>query len=186
MTCLLKSNRGMDTFPKSSGPFRCLLESGELFAFWLRTPQRERLNMASSGNSATEIGKFILKKQGKSSPTEETGSNPADFPLILKIAGSSVPACLRGINTYNSSHLMWQKKLLYVPTFLDWTGLKRFLLLWVRAHIRQYFSKLENRKEKLLYGTERDENTGLYSSIKNPHDLTEYDVNNQNVNTTIV
>ncbi len=63
--------------------------------------------MASSGNSATEMGKFILKKQRQVSPKAETGSNPADFYLILEIAGSSVPVCLRGINTYNSSHLMW-------------------------------------------------------------------------------
>ncbi len=63
--------------------------------------------MASSGNSATEMGKCILKKQRQSSQKAETGSNPADYTLILEIAGSSVAVCLRGINTYNSSHLMW-------------------------------------------------------------------------------
>lgn len=56
-----KSNRGIETLPSSSGPLRCLLESGEPLAFWFRTPKRERLSMDSNGRRATAIGKLILE-----------------------------------------------------------------------------------------------------------------------------
>lgn len=55
-----KSNKGMDTLPSSSGPLRCLLESGELLAFWFRIPNKERLSIDSKGRRATGMGKCIL------------------------------------------------------------------------------------------------------------------------------
>lgn len=56
-----KSNRAMETLPSSSGPFLCLLESGEPPAFWLSSPNRDRLSMDSRGSTATAMGKFILQ-----------------------------------------------------------------------------------------------------------------------------
>ena len=55
----------METLASSSGPLRCLLESGELPAFWLRTPNRERLSMDSKGSKATAMGKLILQEKGE-------------------------------------------------------------------------------------------------------------------------
>lgn len=57
-----KSNRGRETLPSTSGPLRCLLESGEPLAFWFRTPKRERVSIDSNGSRATAIGKLILER----------------------------------------------------------------------------------------------------------------------------
>lgn len=67
----LKSNRGMDTLPSSSGAFLCLLESGELLAFWFSTPNRLRLRMDSRGRTATAMGKLILGETRRGSGQEE-------------------------------------------------------------------------------------------------------------------
>jgi hypothetical protein len=56
----LKSNRVKETLPRASGPFLCLLESGELPLLWFKTPNRVRWRTDSNGNCDIWIGKMIL------------------------------------------------------------------------------------------------------------------------------
>lgn len=56
----LKSKRVKETLPKVSGPFLCLLESGELPLLWFKIPNRVRWRIDSNGNCDIWIGKMIL------------------------------------------------------------------------------------------------------------------------------
>lgn len=85
----------METFPKSSGAFRCLLESGEPPAFWLSTPNTLRPSSASRGSTATAIGKLILEESTRSRVREEE-QDWEDEMLEEK-----------ELQTYSSSHLAW-------------------------------------------------------------------------------
>ena len=59
-TYRLKSKRGKETLPKASGPFLCLLESGELPLLWFKIPKRVRWRSDSNGNCDIWMGKMIL------------------------------------------------------------------------------------------------------------------------------
>lgn len=69
----LKSNSGIDTFPRSSGAFLCLLESGEPPAFWFSTPNTLRPRIDSRGSTATAMGKLILEETRSRVRREERG-----------------------------------------------------------------------------------------------------------------
>lgn len=60
-TYRLKSKRGKETLPKASGPFLCLLESGELPLLWFKIPKRVRWRSDSNGNCDIWMGKMILR-----------------------------------------------------------------------------------------------------------------------------
>lgn len=62
-TYRLKSKRGRETWPKISGPFLCLFESGELPLLWFRIPNKVRHKSDSKGNCEIWMGKIILQNK---------------------------------------------------------------------------------------------------------------------------
>lgn len=62
-TYRLKSKSGRETWPKISGPFLCLFESGELPLLWFRIPNKVRHKSDSKGNCEIWMGKIILQNK---------------------------------------------------------------------------------------------------------------------------